>query len=64
MGLAESMEKPFAVCFADLVRMRLWSEYATTDRFAEEAGVSPEQLHRLLDGHRWGRSVRLLRCLA
>ena len=38
---------------ADVVRLRLWSLYGTSERFAADIGVSRAQFDELLEAHRW-----------
>lgn len=42
-----------SLCFADLARLMLWSRYGTGARFAEDLGLSPAQMRRLLRAHEW-----------
>jgi len=39
--------------FADLVRLRLWSQYGTTDRFAADLDITPQQLDELFKVYQW-----------
>ena len=47
------IEKKFGRPFADLARLRLWSIYGTSNRFARELGVTRDELDRLLWAHEW-----------
>ena len=47
------IERAFGRPFADVVRLRLWSRYGTTDRFAADLGITPQQLDELFNVYQW-----------
>ena len=48
------IERKFGRPFSDIVRLHLWSRYRTSDRFAENLGVTPVRLEELIEEYRWG----------
>ena len=48
VGIVKRIETEFGRPFADVVRLHQWSVYGTANRFAEQLGVSRDQLDALL----------------
>ena len=47
------IEREFVRPIADVVRLRLWSRYGTSERFAADLGLTRSQLDELLEVYRW-----------